>query len=452
MQLKAGTITLNRKHLNFHLFLGVIFIIASLRSILMLNIPVVLFLLMTCLMVVVCSKEELIAYMCCLLPMQGIMQNRLALMVVSLGVLIRVKRVSLKGLIPLFLMTAWEMLHMGQSGLELYGFLQEFAPLIALTVVLIDKERFCEDGFIARTFAYATIVCSIINLFACTVQYGYSIFSLGRLGNLSSEYEDFRGLINPNTNSLICVIAICLLLLLRYTLGEKRTDSYMIVVLFVVILLTQSKSALLCTLIAFLMYAFFSKAYKRLTSRKMTKVFGACLGLIIVAFLFSDVIAAVIGRFSDGDISTGRVSIDEFYFRHIISSARYLLFGTGLYNYTEQIMKIYPYGENLWVQYPGLATIAKGVVVYKPCHLGILEIVVVWGVPGLLLVYMMIKRMINMRSEADNKLSLIPLCVLLIYCLQSCFLGSYSVLHALLIVFVGMKYVSRAENSILQTV
>lgn len=300
-------------------------------------------------------------------------------------------------------------------------------------------------GFIARSFSYMTVAFSVINLLACTVQYGYSIFSLGRLGNLSAEYEDFRGLINPNTNGFICVMAICALLLLRYTANEKNNDKYVIYVLLIIVLLTQSKSAILCALIAFMLYALLSKSYKQLTSQRVTRTMGAIIALAIVAVFFSDVIDAVIGRFTSGDISTGRIAIDLFYFKHVISSPKNWLWGTGLYNYTEQMIELYPYGNNIWMQYPGLATVAKGAVVYKPCHLGILEVIVVWGLPGVLLVYMLLKTMISKKVKKDSKISLVPLYVLFIYCLQSGFIGAHSVLHALLIILLGMKYSESTE-------
>ncbi len=446
MPIRNRGLKLKITHLKYHFFMCLILFISIIRAVFPLNVPVLIHLAIICLMVFFCNKVELIACMCCLLPMLGIMQNRMALLLVAIGVAIRIKRIDLKGVFPLVLMIIWELVHAGQSHLQIYGFLQDFSPLIALTVLLIDDDRNdCDFDFIGRAFAYMTLTCSFINLLACNVQYGYSILSLGRLGNLSAEYEDFRGLINPNTNSFICLIALCALLLLRYTSKEKRSDMFAIACLIAIILLTQSKAAILCALISFLLFAMTIK-HKVLTSRTMMRVAGAVIAVAVFGVMFGDLIEAILSRFKSGDFTTGRIFIDLFYFKHIISGVKNLLFGTGLYNYTDQMMSIYPYNDRIWMQFPGLATMSKGAVVYKPCHLGILEIVVVWGIPGLLLIYLLFKAMLKKRKMKDNKANLVPIFLIFIYCLQSGFIGSYSVLHALLIVYLGLKY----TNSVVQ--
>lgn len=440
MSAKSKGLILRIAHMKYHFFMCLIIFISIIRIVIKLDIPVIIHLGIIGLMVVFCNKEELIACLCSLLPMLGIMQNRIALLLVAVGVVIRLKKIEWKGIIPLALMVIWEVMHAGQSHLQIYGFLQDFSPLIALTILLIDNERDdCDFGFIARSFSYMSITCSVLNLMACSIQYGYSIFSLTRMGNLSSEYEDFRGLINPNTNSFICLISLCALLLLRNTMREKRSDKYLIYCLIIVILLTQSKSAILCVIITYMLFILTSK-HKKLNSRVLARVFGMVIAVAVVGVFFGDVIDALLSRFTSGDFSTGRTIIDLFYFKHIISGTKYLLFGTGLYDYTTQIIKIYPYSNSIWMQYPGLATMSKGSVVYKPCHMGVLEIVVVWGIPGLFLIYLLIKSMVKKSGLKGNRTILVPLFIIFIYCLQSGFIGSYSILHALLIVYLGMKY------------
>lgn len=432
-------ITLRIKHPRFFILMCLIIAISAARIALSINIPVVLFLAITLLVVVFCSKVELIACMCCLFPMLGIMQNRIALLMVAIGLLLRIRKFNWRGLIPLSLMMLWELLHAPQSHLELYGFLQDFAPLIALTVLLLDNDRsFLDFGFIARSFAYMTIVCSLINLMACSMQFGYSILSLGRLGNLSAEYEDFRGLINPNTNSFICLMAVSSLLLLRYSGKEKKSDTYTIVALLFIIILTQSKSAIICTAAAYLLYIFCSGSYRSLTPRKMMRLFALVFVATVGALFFQNLLAAAFSRFSSKDFTTGRTVIDLFYFRHITANARNLWFGTGLYKYTVQIRNMYP--KDIWKSYLGLATMAKGKIVYKPCHLGILEIIVVWGLPGLYLVYLLIRAMLRFRKPTNRKIDVVLLIVIFIYCLQSGFIGSNSILHALIVILAGIKF------------
>ena len=428
--------------LNYQILLSFIVLIALIRTVFPINIPVFIYLIIVFLMIIVCSKEELIALMCSLLPMLGIMQNRIALLLVAAGIAVRIKRIDLKGAIPLVLMVIWELLHAGQSHLRLYGFLQDFSPLIALTVLLVDEDSTkCDFGFIARSFAWITFVCSGLNIIACGLHYNYSILSFSRLGNLSTEYEDFRGLINPNTNSFICLMGICALLILRYTSKGCRSDKYALIGMIIIVFLTQSKSAILCVVFSLIMFMLFSKAYRKLNSHKLVRIVVAIVGVLILALAFNKTITVIIKRFTNGDISTGRIDITLFYFRHIISNVKNILFGTGLYHYNDQMLQLYPYNNDIWTAYPGLVTVAKGVVVYKPCHLGILEIIVVWGLPGLFLVYLLIRNLLA-NNRIKNKVVLVPLYIVFVYCLQSGFIGAYSVLHALILIYSGIKYMS----------
>lgn len=427
-------------HIKFWIPMCFIILISFIRTVSTINIPVIIHLCFILFMVLICSKEELIACMCCLLPMLGIMQNGIALLIVSAGVFVRLERIRMRAIIPLLLMVILEFLHINQSHLRLYGFLQNFVSLIALTILLMDNSKEnCDFGFIVRAFAYIVLVCSFINILACTVQNGYSILSFERLGNLNGNYEDFRGLINPNVNSYICLIALCMLLLLRNKKNEKRSDKYVIVAIIMTILLTQSKSAILCVVLAYIFYTFFSGCHG-ISYRKIARGGFVLVAIVFFCVFFSDLIHVLIARFKSGDFSTGRTSISLFYFRHIMSSPKNLLFGTGLYKYTDQMLKLYPYDNSIWAQYPSLATMAKGKVVYKPCHLGILEVIVVWGIPGLFLICMLMREILKKKIKNKDKTSLVPLYIVFIYCLQSEFLEGGYVLHSLLIVYLGIKY------------
>lgn len=424
-------------HLLFYINFFLIFCLALTRATKISNVPVSIFLVITIIITALCSKQELIAYMCCLLPMQGIMQNRIALLIVAFGVLLRVKRISKSGVFPILLMIFWELLHANQTKLELYGFLQEFSPIIAVTVLFLDKDLVAKDGFIARTFAHTTLMCSIINLIACKKQFGYSVFSLGRFGNLTAEYEDFRGLMNPNTNSYICVVAICALLLLRYYNEENVSDKIIHIALFLFTILSQSKAAILCVFLAYIIFAYYSGTLKKISEKSIVKGSLVIVAILVGFVAFSDLLDVIISRFTSGDISTGRTVIDLFYFRHITSSINNFFYGIGLYKYTDQINEIY---GGIWKLYPEVATMANGTVVYKPCHLGILEIVVVWGLPGLIFIYILLGQIMKKRKSDTKKMGLIPLFVILIYTLQSGFLGAPSILQSLILIICCVEY------------
>ena len=133
-----------------------------------------------------------------------------------------------------------------------------------------------------------------------------------------------------------------------------------------------------------------------------------------------------------------------FYTMHLFSSVKYMLFGIGLFNYNSQITKLY---GNLWESYPGLATYRDDVIVYKPSHNNIQEILVVWGIIGMILVILLIKAMIDHYSGQKEKINYIPMIFLFIYGLQGEFLSAGGALMLLMFSLVCMEYIPIKKKS-----
>lgn len=423
-----------KQHKRFYLYEGIIFILAITRAAFLVDIPVYIYLVISVALALSCDKEEILAYMCGLMSMAGIMQNRIALIIVATVYLFHIGRAKLRNAIPFVLLCVWEVAHGKQSDLSLYGMIKEFAPWYAVAVVLIDNDKLHNGGFILRSFAISTIVCSLINLIACNKQFGYSIFSLARMGDLSTDRQDFRGLINPNPNSFMCVIAISALLLLRHKFSEKPIDKWLIICLVAFVLLTQSKSAILCVAISYILYFLFSSRVSRIRHNSIKRGLYLLLLLLVGLMAFGDLIDVIIARFSDGDFTNGRSMINAFYYRHITGSKENFLIGIGAFNYPERIKNLY---GSIWQLYPDIATMAGDTLVFKPCHLAILEIVVAWGVIGIIFVgaffYLIIK---ETKNKDDRRILLVTMAIILIYSLQCNILDNSILPHALLIALV----------------
>ena len=424
-------------YVHFQSFMLLICLVTILRNILSVNIPVSVYLLLSALVAVICSKSEIIAYMCALLPMGGMCQYRLALFIVTGIYLLKIRKPIIRRIIPLCLMIMWEVYHAPQSQLVLYGLVQEFSELIAISIVLMDSEVDYSDPLPLRVFGYMAVWSSIVNFIVCRKYFGFSLSSLTRLGNLSGDIPDFQGMLNPNTNSFICLIAVSVFLLLKSFGCEKKSDKLIILLLAAFIVFTQSKAALVCLVAVYFLYYVFDQR-RQTTSEDIIQLFFALILCAVAGAVFlRDVIKKVISRFLAADISTGRIAIFKFYHDHLCRDPRYLWKGIGLYRYTKQIRALY---GDLWQKYPGIATMAKGELVYKPCHMGFQEIVVAWGVIGLLLMGLLFCMMLKSSRRIRKKTNYVTMLIILIFSSQGEFISSGSILLALFISLLCLNY------------
>lgn len=416
------------------------------------NLPVYLYLFFTAVICLLCTPVEIVSFMCSLVAFSGSFQYRYALLISMIALLAKrgIKKTNIRNVAPVLFMMVWELTHAAMSNLTLYGFLQEFSELLALTILLIDDPLDYSDGVPIRMFAYSSLFSCFMNLIASTNVLGFSIHSLTRLGKVGADIADFQSLIDPNTMGFICVISICSLLLVSYKGREKRSDKFIMLALFVFILLSQSKSALASIFIVFVLYFFLSE--KRMVLSKK-RIFRACFTAIIallICFAFNNVVSAFFNRFKMGDISNGRIAIFAFYNMHLFYNMKNILFGIGLFDYNIQITNIY---EDLWMSYSGLAASRGDSIIYKPSHNNIQEILVVWGIVGIILVVFLIVRMIKHYPGKKEIVNYVPLLILFIYGLQGEFLSSGVALMTLMFSQTCLEYlpIKRTIKKIKQT-
>ena len=412
------------------------------RITLSLNIPVIFFIFISAFIALFCSREENITLMCSFIPLSAFFQYRWALGVVALIYVLRIRKIRVFYFLPLLCMMVWELLHAGRSGVSLYSFFQEFTELFALTVVLSDSNIDYSDGFPLRFFSYMTVLGSVLCFISLVKFYGFSLAALTRFGTLNVALDQetlFQGLFNANTISYVCMIAISGLLLLRFYEKDIKTDTFVLYFLIFIILLTQSKSAVICVAVLYISY--FVLSSHKLTISAIGKAIASSMFLITCFLVFLDkYINTLIGRFMVDDITSGRIGVTLFYHQHLISTVSNWLYGIGLYSYTKQIERIY---GSLGLYFPGSVMFLKGEMVYLPAHNNVQEILVVWGLVGIFLCaflfYMMLRHVHRIHKEIP-KANCVTFFIMLVYGLQGQLLSNGVVLLSLLYSLVCLEY------------
>lgn len=400
------------------------------------------------------NKEEQIAFLCSQIAFTSFLQYRYVLLVSILFLILKKGRSKYnnKNLVPFLLIVIWELLHASVSHLEIYGFLQEISELLTLTCILIDEPMDYSDALPIRTLAYSAVFAMIMDVVASVKIYGFSFQSLGRLGdasvNTSVQVGDFQGIINPNEAGLMCMLAIGGLLLIRQLEKDKNSDAVLIIILCIFTLLTQSRSAILGIILLFLLYPILSGNVSHIAAYRFVYSFiGIAIGVVVIFVFFRNYIDAFLSRFNTADVSHGRLAIFAFYTMHLFKEPRNWLFGIGLYNYNITLTKLY---GGLWTSYPGLARyIDKNYnVAYKVSHNSVQEIIVAWGVLGIVLVCLLLYKMVKHKSMKTSKANNVLLLVLLLISQLGQLISSGIMMLGLIFCLVAMEYSPySSENS-----
>lgn len=308
---------------------------------------------------------------------------------------------------PVVLLIMWELIH-GFSAEEysLPYVLVQFVPMILLAVLMCSNYEKWDYEFIVRTMAIATLFACVVLLgrvlIASNMNFGDAFVNMQRLG-LNSETMDESltvtdGEINPNSLGIICVLAVSGLLQMLSSGRGRRLDVVLVISLLILGMLTMSRTYLACLL---LMVFLFVVAQRGRLRTKLQFVIGivACVVVVcvVVVVAFPYVVETFVQRFQTTDLTSGRMDLMAKYNEFLAESAKNLFFGVGLYDM----------GEKLTVQY----AVANNVP-----HNGIQEVIVAWGIPGLLLFVAFLGCMIWRSREIISKqllLNYIPLIIIL---------------------------------------
>lgn len=260
-----------------------------------------------------------------------------------------------------------------------------FASVFLASFLFMSGENEDSDPFIiVRQYIWGYIA-AMINLFAqMMVHYPISaLLTMGiRIGdsrNLLDMEEGIHLSYNPNSLGTVCVLAILFSVIL---LRKKRNWGYAVVVLYALLIgmTTQSKSFLVTLAVSALLMVLSSSLSLK---AKIGAIGIGCVGWILANRFLSSYIISFAARWKEKDVWNGRIEIMDYYWGKMLEHIDRLLFGVGLQNYQEK---------------SGYAMSA---------HNSTQEILITWGLVGLIVVVILFCTVIKNAHEQNPKAKLL---------------------------------------------
>lgn len=404
-----------KKHTLFYSFFIIMLFMVAVRNVLHVELPVVLFLGITVLIASFCEKDEIIAFSMACIPLSTAFQYKYALFIIIIIYCVRFsKKVKITSkVLPIVIMLVWEVLHFFVGDFVWLELLRGFAELIFLAFLFSVEEENFDIKLISKVLTTTTLViCFFILLIQLeTNNYDFSKLFSGtlRFGAADEEVENFGLNFNENGLGGICNLAIIATLLVADSNKLKIRDIITVVLLAVFGAMTMSRTFLLCFIALMIYYFAFQKGT---IDKKITRLIGILVIIVVAFFLLRAILPQVIenfaARFEESDITNGRTELLSFYNEHIFSSPKYTLFGIGMQDVFEKISELYSTTINV-------------------PHNGYIEIMVVWGLPGLMLFVWLIGCIIKKNVEKiiiRKKIQYAPLIFTLVFAMAGQLLTS----------------------------
>ena len=384
----------------FFLLMSLLYACVLLKSLLQLNILSVAFIVIPALIAITGDSDEIIAICLCCIPFYTVLKFHY---IVCISVIVYLVKYAYKikfgfSLIIVMTLIIWEVLHCFLGKFDLKYLIVFVIPYLFLVVLISTHNIDVDYGFIVRVFSATTCFSCIVFIIRLFIMVEFDIdmsfLLMNRLGQIS-ENETQEFMMNPNTLGVLCTLSITSLLQLKIFNQGKSFDMVMMLIIFVMGLLTLSKTYLACLLIMILMFSIFLWKKGDAKAHVFLRIVGTLLISVIVAvFLFPSVFDAFISRFMVEDITSGRMKLFEQFNEHFVSSPSGLLFGVGMLDF-----------------YNKAISVADSVP-----HNSVQEILFAWGIPGLILIVSFIVAMV-LRSKNENRgqqlVNFIPLIIIL---------------------------------------
>lgn len=395
-----------RRRTGFWLLLALLLTLIAVRYALQIEIPRVLFVSIIALMALLGDKSEIIALCICCIPLhESIDFFYSVVLTVAAYVMKYYRRMRIGPSFGLILaMIAWELLHCMRSEFSPVAFLTAVIPLIVLGVMMYSDLEDLDYAFVVRAFSVATLSVCMTLLVKVLYLSGFNILGavagLQRLGLDTQEASHSvtveGGQVNPNTLGIISVLAVTGLMQIRHRGQGRRMDILIACILMVFGALTASRTYLACLafMTVLLIFAQEGSLNRKFRFLGMIVVLIA-VALVVLYLLFPELLVYYISRFFVRDITTGRMDLMALYGEFIVSRPRVLLFGIGLQDYDATLVEIYR-----------IASVVP--------HNAIQELIIAWGVPGILLFGGLFACMFHAASgRRYTLLNAIPLLIIL---------------------------------------
>lgn len=419
-------------HLRFYLLLALLIVLLLVRYTLQIDIPRIVLTAVIAIIAISGSREEILAIAMCCIPLHEAVDLYYSIGACMAAFVIKnPKRVCINPTVFVVLtMIIWEIFHCFEMGFSIKLFFVTLVPLVFLTLILCIDVSDIDYGFVTRIMGILTVTVCITLLANLVVKANYNFLiafaNLKRLGTVSEEQTMIGGTINPNSLGIICVLVISACLQLRSVEKNKKKDLLLMIVLLTFGALTASRTFVVCLLImvTLLVIGQRGRIEKKLSFFLSMIIFSGA-ALFILYFLFPDLMEYYIGRFKIEDITTGRDTLMQVYHRYIINNPKIMFWGIGLNNYAEKLTGIYQVANNV-------------------PHNSVQEIIVIWGIPGLVMIDLLVVVMIiNSKKYSDRHviLNYIPLLIILAKSMAGQLLTSSYTMLAL-----SFAYLSLCQN------
>lgn len=421
-----------REHSRFYVLLTCLMMLLMIRYGLQIGIPRIVLTGTVALIALMSDRDEILAIAIACIPLHEAVDFFIAL-VACAGVFVlkhyRSFRINISVCLVLLLIV-WELLHCFTPAFSISTFLVSVVPLIFLAVILCANVADVDYGLVVRTLALVAAAMCIILLTNLIVQANFNVVvaidGLRRLGLIDEADQSSTMLgtaINPNALGIICVLSTTGLMQLRIIGQGRRTDSILLLILLVFGTLTSSRTFLACLLImaVFLVLGQPGSIRRKLRLLCALMLFGF-VALILLTWLFPDVLEYYIKRFQEQDITTGRDRLMVAYHEFIFRNPDVMVFGIGLHEYGYKLLTAYRAAGNL-------------------PHNGIQEIIVAWGFPGLILfgtLLLMIMQQARKYNRRPILLNHIPLLIILAKSMAGQFLTSNYTILALSYAYLSL--------------
>ena len=430
-------------YVRFWLLLTLLSAIIFIRYGLQVNIPRVLALIPIVVIALWGNQTEIIAICMCLIPFHESLDFYYALVIVLVIYVFRCHdRIRIKAsLFLMILICVWELLHCFTADFSPVMLITSLAPTIALTLIMCSDFSDVDYSFVVHAVAFAAVAQCLTMLIqiAWISRFELNTFmvNLRRLGALDDASENrlnlSGGLVQTNSLGVICVVVTACLLHLRAIGKGERKDVFIMLSLLVFGTLTASRTFFVCLVLMFVLVLMGQQgSLKKLRYLGMMVLVLVSVLLILISF-FPDQLEYFIGRFFETDITTGRDDLMVNYHRFIIDNPKILFFGIGLQNFGDKVTTLYRVASNV-------------------PHNSIQEIIVAWGLPGLLMVVMMILLLVYQSNGYKCRrrlINYIPLIILLFKSIAGQLLTSNYTMLALGFAYISLiQYPNEATSKI----
>ena len=393
----------------FWSLLAVLLALCFVRYALRINLPRTVLLVVAAVIMLAGDRDEVIAMCICCIPLHESIDLYYTLVIWVIIYAMRFSksiRINL-AIIPIFFMIVWELLHCVNASFSVMKFVANCAPLLPLAILLCTDSDGLDYDFIIRAYCAtmlatsATLLIKLVH--AADFNFVVAFANLQRLGQYTEETAEelavVGGNINANSLGILCSLGATGLMQIWQAGRKKRWNPLLIILLLVFGALTSSRTYLVCLLLMAVLLIFSQKGG---ISRKL-KLFGIIVAVILIALgvlylVFPALVEFYIGRFQAEDLTTGRLDAMVIYHDFIVSNPTVMLFGIGLQDYAEKVIEIWRVMDNI-------------------PHNGIQELIVAWGVPGLIM-FLMLWLVMVLRSRQccakQGLINYIPLLVILL--------------------------------------